>query len=272
MKTKSPIVSLALSFIYFCLPLQQSFAQPEGNFPDSKTYFDQTANRPKLKDYSREIEVLLKQMTVEEKVGQMTQLEIGQVTSGGDSNIQIDAAKLEKAIVQYKVGSILNVNGHALPIEKWWQIIGAIQAASAKTRLKIPNIYGIDSIHGANYVRGATLFPQEIGMAATWNPLLMQRAAEITAMETRAVAIPWSFSPVLDVGRQPAWPRFWETFGEDPYLAKVMGAAFVRGLEGNDVSNDKSVASCMKHYIGYSFPFSGRDRTTALIPENYLRE
>ena len=100
----------------------------------------------------------------------------------------------------------------------------AIQTASAKTRLKIPNIYGIDSIHGANYVKGATLFPQEIGMAATWNPLLMQRAEEITAMETRAAAIPWSFSPVLDIGRQPLWARFWETFGEDPYLAKVMGA------------------------------------------------
>ena len=133
-------------------------------------------------------------MTLEEKVGQMTQLEIGQITSGGDSNINIDPAKLEKVIVQYGVGSILNVNGHALTVEKWHEIIGAIQAASKKTRLKIPVIYGIDSIHGANYVRDATLFPQEIGMAATWNPALMRRAAEITAIETRAAAIPWSFS------------------------------------------------------------------------------
>jgi hypothetical protein len=107
-----------------------------------------------LKDRSAEIEALLKKMTIEEKVGQMTQLEIGQITSGGDSNIQIDPVKLEKAIVQYKVGSILNVNGHALPVEKWWEIIGAIQAASAKTRLKIPNIYGIDSIHGGNWNGG----------------------------------------------------------------------------------------------------------------------
>jgi beta-glucosidase len=202
----------------------------------------------------------------------MTQLEFGLITSGEDSNIEIDAAKLEKAIVQYKVGSILNVNGHALSVEKWWEIIGAIQAASQKTRLKIPNIYGIDSIHGANYVRGATLFPQEIGMAASWNPALMQRAAEITAMETRAAAIPWSFSPVLDIGRQPLWARFWETFGEDPYLAKVMGTSFIRGLEGNDVSSDKRVASSLKHYMGYSFPLNGRDRTSAWIPENYLRE
>ena len=100
-------------------------------------------------------------------------------------------------------------------------------------------IYGIDSIHGANYVQGATLFPQEIGMAATFNPELMKRAAEIAAIETRAAGIPWSFSPVLDLGRNPLWPRFWETFGEDPYLAKVMGVAFVRGLEGTDVSSSE---------------------------------
>ncbi len=272
MKINALILSLVLTFNYFCLPLQQSFAQTNSDFSDSQNQLIKTTQRPKSKDRSAEIEALLKKMTIEEKVGQMTQLEIGQITSGGDSNINIDAAKLQKVIVDYKVGSILNVNGHALPVEKWWEIIGAIQTASAKTRLKIPNIYGIDSIHGANYVKGATLFPQQIGMAATWNPLLMQKAMEITAMETRAAAIPWSFSPVLDAGRQPLWARFWETFGEDPYLIKVMGTSFVRGLEGNDVSNDKNVASSLKHYVGYGFPFSGRDRTTALIPENVLRE
>ena len=119
-------------------------------------------------------------------------------------------------------------------------------------------MYGIDSIHGANYVQGATLFPQEIGMAATLNPELMKRAAEITAIETRAAGIPWSFSPVLDLGRNPLWPRFWETFGEDPYLAKVMGVAFVRGLEGTDVSSSSAVASSLKHYMGYSFPLTGQ--------------
>ena len=242
------------------------------DFMNSHAYFQKTVRRPRLKDYSPQVEALLKKMTVEEKVGQMTQLEIGQITSGGDSNIAIDPAKLQKAIVDYKVGSILNVNGHALPVDKWHDIIRDIQEASMKTRLKIPNIYGIDSIHGANYVKGATLFPQEIGMAATWNPLLMERAAEITAMETRAAGIPWSFSPVLDIGRQPLWARFWETFGEDPYLAKVMGVAFVRGLEGNDVSSDTRVAASLKHYVGYSFPLNGRDRTSAWIPENYMRE
>ncbi len=267
----------AICLEIFCIPLQQSSAQTPSDpvpqdIPDSDAYFRQAVQRPRLRDRSVEIEALLRRMTVEEKVGQMTQLEIGQITSSADSTIAIDAAKLEKAIVQYKVGSILNVSNHALPVDKWHNIIGAIQADAQKTRLKIPVIYGIDSIHGANYVRGATLFPQEIGMAASWNPALMQRAAEITAMETRAAAIPWSFSPVLDIGRQPLWPRFWETFGEDPYLATVMGVAFVRGLEGTNVADDKSVAASLKHYVGYSFPLSGRDRTSAWIPENYLRE
>src|SRR5437764_13890417 len=109
-------------------------------------------------------------------------------------------------------------------------------------------------------------------MAATWNPELMKRATEIAAMETRAAGIPWSFSPVLDLGRQPLWPRFYETFGEDSYLASVMGAAFVRGVEGDDISAPTHVATSLKHYMGYSFPLTGRDRTPAWIPENYLRE
>src|SRR5688572_29062564 len=211
-------------------------------------------------------------MTLEEKVGQMTQLAIGMIINGADQNFTIDPAKLEKAIVKYGVGSILNVADQALTIDRWHEVIGAIQAAAKKTRLGIPVIYGIDSFHGANYVQGATLFPQEIGMAATFNPELMKRAAEITAVETRAAGIPWSFSPVLDLGRDPRWPRFWETFGEDPYLAKVMGVAFVRGLEGSDVASQQQVASSLKHYMGYSFPLTGRDRTPAWIPENYLRE
>ncbi len=277
MKRTAAFLLIAISLQVSLLQPLKSFAQStQGSatteFMDSDALFRKAIQRPKLNDHSAQIESLLRKMTVEEKVGQMTQLEIGQITSDGNSGIQIDKAKLEKAIVQYKVGSILNVPGHALSVDKWWEIIGAIQAASMKTRLKIPNIYGIDSIHGANFVSGATLFPQQIGMAATWNPLLMERSQEITAMETRAAGIPWSFSPVLDVGRQPLWPRFWETFGEDPYLAKVMGTSFVRGLEGADVSSDKRVASSLKHYVGYSFPLNGRDRTSALIPEYYLRE
>ena len=224
------------------------------------------------RDHTQKIEGLLKRMTLEEKVGQMTQLQIGMVANGHDQDIQIDPAKLEKAVGRYGVGSILNVSDQALTVDKWQDIIRQIQEAAKKTRLGIPVIYGIDSIHGANYVQGTTLFPQEIGMAATWNPELMKRGAEISAMETRAAGIPWSFSPVLDIGRQPLWPRFWETFGEDPYLAKVMGVAFVRGMEGPDVASEDHVASCLKHYMGYSFPLTGRDRTPAWIPENDLRE
>src|SRR5882762_6208658 len=225
------------------------------------------------RDNSQRIDALLKRMTLEEKVGQMTQLAIGMVAKGRDQEIQIDPAKLDKAIVQYGVGSILNVAEQALTPDKWHEIIGQIQqTATRKTRLGIPVIYGIDSIHGANYVQGGTLFPQEIGMAATWNPELMKRGSEIAAMETRAAGIPWSFSPVLDIGRQPVWPRFYETFGEDPYLAKVMGVAFVRGMEGSDVASQDHVATSLKHYMGYSFSFNGRDRTPAWIPENYLRE
>jgi beta-glucosidase len=279
MKVTVLFLTFALCFTYFCLPLQQSRVAAEGNAKkmsadtlDSDVYMKEAGQRPKLPDYSDEVKELLSKMSVEEKVGQMTQLEIGQITKGSDSNIEIDPVKLKKVIEDYKVGSILNVNGHALPIDKWYKIIGDIQTSAQKTRLKIPVIYGIDSIHGANYIREATLFPQEIGMGATWNPVLMEKAAEITAMETRAAGIPWSFSPVLDVGRQPLWPRFWETFGEDPYLASVLGVAFVRGLEGQDVSSDTRVASSLKHYAGYSFPLNGRDRTPAWIPENYMRE
>ena len=280
MKSTALLLNIALLAATFCLPLQQSYAQSMKNndlvsqdITDSHTYFREMMKKPaSSKDNQARAEALVKQMTLEEKVGQMTQLTMGMFVSGTNQDVQVDPVKLDKAINKYGIGSFLNVSDQALTVERWHEIIGKIQDASMKTRMKIPNIYGIDSIHGANYVQGATLFPQEIGMAATWNPALMHRAAEITAMETRAAAIPWSFSPVLDIGRQPLWARFWETFGEDPYLAKVMGVSFVRGLEGDDISDPKHVAASLKHYMGYSLPTSGRDRTPALIPESYLRE
>src|SRR6476659_4767956 len=262
------VVSLSLCFLR-----QPLIAQTQSGVVDSDEFFRRTSPAPRLADHSQQIEALLKRMSLEEKVGQMTQLAIRMITSGSDQNLKIDPAKLDKAVVKYGVGSILNVSDQALTVDHWHQIIGQIQeVATKKTRLGIPMMYGIDSIHGANYVLGSTLFPQEIGMAATFNPELMKHASEIAAIETRAAGIPWSFSPVLDLGRSPLWPRFWETFGEDPYLAKVMGVAFVRGLEGTDVSSSSAVASSLKHYMGYSFPLTGRDRTPAWIPENYLRE
>jgi len=276
MKRIACLLAAAFYVYTFCPVLQQTPVSGQNGsiqVEDSDAFFQAALQTPKPKrDRTQDVENLLKQMTLEEKIGQMTQLEIGMITTGTGNDIKVDPAKLEKAVVKYAVGSILNVKEHALSVEKWHEIIGQIQAASQLTRLKIPVIYGIDTIHGANYIQGATLFPQEIGMAATWNPVLMQRAAEVAAAETRAAGIPWTFSPVLDLGRSPLWPRFYETFGEDPYLASVMGAAFVRGIEGTDISSSTRIASSLKHYMGYSFPLTGRDRTPAWIPENYLRE
>jgi beta-glucosidase len=240
---------------------------------DSQTFFETALKAGnQVADPTSQVEALLARMTLEEKVGQMTQLEIGMVSNGKGAKTTIDPAKLERAVVKYGVGSILNVTDEVFTIDQWHELIRQIQESAQRTRLKIPVLYGIDSIHGVNYTVGSTLFPQEIGMAATWNPELMKRAAEITALETRACGIPWNFSPVLDLGRQQLWPRFYETFGEDPYLAKVMGIAAVRGYEGTNIAAKDRVAACLKHYMGYSLPLTGRDRSPAWIPENYLRE
>lgn len=219
---------------------------------------------------------LISKMTLEEKVGQMTQVTIqavSKVQGTKDQMHQLDDAKLEEAITKYHVGSILNVYDVAHSIDYWHEIINKIQdIATKKTRLKIPVIYGIDAIHGANYTKGATLFPQAINMAATWNTELEKEAGSITAYETRASGIPWNFYPVLDLGRQLLWPRLWETFGEDVYLASEMGKAYIEGAQGNDVSLPDKVATCLKHYVGYSFPLNGKDRTPAWISERMLRE
>lgn len=224
----------------------------------------------------KKVDALLAKMTLDEKIGQMTQVTLDVVlkTSGGKAiqPEQIDPDKIKNAIEKYHVGSILNVSGAAYTREHWHQIISDIQAEAAQSRLKISVIYGIDAMHGQNYVQGSTLFPQEIGMAATFNPELVQREGAITAYETRASYIPWDFSPVLDLGRNPLWPRIYETFGEDPYLAKTMGAAVIKGYQGSDVNSKYNVAGCMKHYLGYSFPLDGKDRTPAWIPDRYMRE
>src|SRR5215208_139866 len=270
---RNPVLALGAVSLPLCFVLQTPMIiKAQTEVVDSDEFFQRVSRTGPEPDHTQKIEDLLKRMTLEEKVGQMTQLTMEMIASGKDQNVKVDPPKLEKAIVKYGVGSILNVYDQALTLDAWHNVISQIQDAAKKTRLGIPVIYGIDSIHGATYIQGSTLFPQEIGMAATWNPELMKRASEITAMETRAAGIPWSFSPVLDLGRNPLWSRFWETFGEDPYLAKVMGVAFVRGLEGSDVGSEQQVASSLKHYMGYSFPLNGRDRTPAWIPENYLRE
>src|SRR5712664_1439710 len=247
---------------------------PGAGIVDSQTFLERnfTPAGPLASAAAASVKKLLAQMTLKEKVGQMTQLEIGMVTDGTGPDLRINPDKLRKAVGEYGVGSILNVNDKALSLEKWHEIIRAIQEEAKKSRLKIPVLYGIDTIHGANYIAGSTLFPQPLAMAATWNPELMLRGSQIAAAETRKAGIPWSFSPVLDAGRQPLWSRLWETFGEDTYLAIVMGVATVRGYEGSDLSSPVSVSASLKHYVGYSFPTTGADRTPALIPENTLRE
>src|SRR5260370_13560979 len=164
------------------------------------------------------VEKLLGQMTLKEKIGQMTQLEIGMVTDGRGQSIRINPEKLHKAVSEYGVGSIIHVNDEALPAEKWHEIIRAIQGEAKKSRLQITVLYGIDSIHGPNYIIGSTLFPQPLAMAATWNPELMLRGSQISAAETRKAGIPWSVSPVHHAARQPLWARLWETLREDTYL------------------------------------------------------
>jgi len=241
---------------------------------DSQTFLKKnlTPAGPPASASAAAVEKLLGQMTLKEKIGQMTQLEIGMVTDGMDQAIRINSEKLHKAVAEYGVGSIINVHDQALSSEKWHEIIRAIQEEAKKTRLRVPVLYGIDTIHGPNYIVEGTLFPQPLAMAATWNPELMLRGSQIAAAETRKAGIPWSFSPVLDAGRQPLWSRLWETFGEDTYLATVMGVATVRGYEGSDLSNPASVSASLKHYVGYSYPTTGGDRSPALIPENTLHE
>ncbi|MBX2976831.1 MAG: glycoside hydrolase family 3 C-terminal domain-containing protein [Ignavibacteriaceae bacterium] len=224
----------------------------------------------------KKVKELVAKMTIEEKVGQMTQVTIQTVskTQGTKSQSHVlDEAKLEEAILKYHVGSLLNVYDVAHTPEYWHEVITKIQdIATKKSRLKIPVMYGIDAIHGATYTVGATLFPQAINMGASFNKELAKRSGEITSIETRASGIPWNFYPVLDLGRQPVWPRLWETFGEDVYLTSVLGSEYIKGAQGDDLSKDNSAATCLKHYIGYSFPFNGKDRTPAFMSERTLRE
>lgn len=219
---------------------------------------------------------LLSKMTLEEKVGQMTQVTLGVVLEGttGRSRLpRVDVEKLRDAVVNHHVGSIFNVDTSASTLDHWHYIITAIQdVATKETRLHVPVLYGIDAVHGVNYTLGATIFPQPIGMAATWNADLLRREGEITAYEMRASGIPWNFYPVLDVGRQPLWPRLWETYGEDVHLASAMGRAFIEGHQGDSIGAATKGAVCLKHYVGYSFPITGKDRTAAWISERALRE
>jgi beta-glucosidase len=229
-----------------------------------------TATEAKITD-------LLSEMTVAEKIGQTCQITLD-VFLKRDANgaviepIAIDAEKWKEAIETYKVGSVLNVGSHTLTLDQWDMIMEAVHEPFKSGATTIPIIYGIDAIHGVNYTVGGTLFPQEIGLAATWNPKLASEFGHVTAYETKASGIPWNFSPVLDVARQPLWSRFFETLGEDPYLAAEMGKAIICGYQGDNKMDYYHTAACLKHFVGYSISNSGRDRTPAWIPEKYMQE
>ena len=220
-----------------------------------------------------QIDELLKEMTLEQKVGQMTQVNLGVIIDREvKDEVRFDPAKFAQALHHYQVGSILNSTSRSLTVGEWHEVIRTIQDAALKNELSIPVLYGIDSIHGANYVQGSTLFPHNIGMAATRNPALVKRIAQVTAMETRAAGIRWNFDPVLDLGRNPLWARFPETFGEDSFLAGLLGSAAIAGYEGDGLDSVTAVASCMKHFLGYGVPENGKDRTPAYIPDVVLWE
>jgi len=235
------------------------------------------AQKPTNITIDQKVKTLLAKMTLEEKVGQMAQITMDVVTNGKDKYssyepVILNQQQLEHALVKYKVGSVINTaNNRARTPEVWHQIINKIQE-TGKGRLNIPMLYGIDAIHGTTYTAGATMFPQQIGQAATRNRSLVYKGAEITAYETRASAIPWNFSPVLDVAPDPRFPRQWETFGEDPYLISELGLQMVKGFEGNNIADPYRVASCIKHFLGYQVSVSGKDRTPAYIPDHVLRD
>jgi len=225
---------------------------------------------------SKNVELLLRSMTMEEKVGQMTQINLDVIGVGGIYQLEephrLDSEKLRIAFEKYHVGSVLNCGGHAYPREQWLSIMKGIHDASIQYSMKVPVLYGIDAIHGANYVMGSILFPQPLAQAATFNPAMAKQAAEITAYETRAAGIPWNFSPVLDVMRNPTWSRCFETYGEDVRVVAEFGSATIAGYQGQGGLDKYHVAACLKHFLGYSAARTGKDRTPAFIPNNTLRE
>lgn len=229
---------------------------------------------PRDEELESKVEATLARMTLDEKIGQMTELAIDLICHRGpDGQLVYHPGMLDSIVGKYKVGSILNAPQHSLTPEEWNEVIGKIQEASMR-EIGIPCIYGLDQNHGATYTTGGTLFPQNIAVAATFNRDLAEEAAAITAYETKASACPWTYSPTVDLVRVASWPRVWEDFGEDPYLSGEMGAAQVRGFQGTDpnhIGKDR-IATSVKHYMAYGAPFSGKDRTPAYVSEADLRE
>nr|WP_245544015.1 glycoside hydrolase family 3 N-terminal domain-containing protein [Hallella bergensis] len=231
------------------------------------------ANAQKNPDIESKINALMGKMSLDEKVGQTAEMAIDIIGNWQGDEFVVDQAKLQKVIGQYKVGSILNAPGKALTPQNWYKVISAIQELSMKT-MGIPCVYGLDQNHGTTYTLGGTIFPQNINMAASFNRDLVHKAAEVTAYETRAANCPWTYSPTVDLSRDPRWPRMWENYGEDCFLSAEMCRAAVMGFQGTDKNNigSRHVAVSLKHYLGYGSPRTGKDRTPAYIPEFEIRE
>ena len=237
-----------------------------------------SANVPVIKSDPKieaQVEQTLKKLTLEEKIGQMMEL-VTDLFGANDKNgvFYIDEHKTDSILSRYKIGSILNAPNTCAPTAKQWEkYIAQIQKISMK-RIGIPCVFGLDQNHGSTYAQGGTLFPQNINVAATFNREIARRSAEATAYETRAVSIPWTYSPTVDLGRDARWPRIWENFGEDCYLSSEMGKAMVYGFQGEDPNNidQYHIATSMKHFMGYGVPWTGKDRTPAYISPADLRE
>ena len=227
-------------------------------------------------DLESRVKEIVSKMSLEDKIGQMCEVTADLVVRDTlvNGEVQLDEGKVDSIFNKYRVGSILNVpTGSAQTPEAWYRIISGIQDASMKY-LGVPDIYGVDQNHGSTYTIGGTLFPQEINMAASFNRELVREGAKITAYEARACDIPWVYNPVMDLGRNPVWPRIWESFGEDPYVNGAMAVEMVKGYQGEDPNKvgPQNVAACLKHYMAYGVPNSGKDRTPAYINPLDLRE
>jgi len=237
-----------------------------------------SANVPVIKSDPKieaQVEQTLKKLTLEEKIGQMMEL-VTDLFGANDKNgvFHIDEHKTDSILSRYKIGSILNAPNTCAPTAKQWEkYIAQIQKISMK-RIGIPCVFGLDQNHGSTYTQGGTLFPQNINVAATFNREIARRSAEATAYETRAVSVPWTFSPTVDLGRDARWPRIWEDFGEDCYLSSEMCKAMVHGFQGENPNNidQYHIATSMKHFMGYGVPWTGKDRTPAYISPADLRE
>ena len=261
-----------------------------------------TASASAAQSVDARVDSLLHRLSLEEKIGEMTQVDLSVVAAvkgTARQRLELDSAKLEEIIVRRHVGSLLNVASVALTPRQWIDVTTTIQRFAARRRVPVPVLYAIDAVHGFDYMVGGTIFPHNIAMAATWNPQLVRREHQITAYETRAAGVAWNFAPVLDLGRQPMWSRFFETFGEDSYLAATLGAAAVQAEQDGPVAAVDSllhglrmrmlgpleprvappraegssfIATTGKSFVGYSVPLSGRDRTSAWLPDRQLRE